>query len=87
MHAKLQRQTIALPSLLQLIKSSYRFFEARIYTEGNHTSKDIRYMEERQLILKDFSWVTCGLYRLFRSRKVLSYSYVFEYYIFKDDLF
>lgn len=37
--------------------------------------------------MKDFTWVTNGLSRLFRSRRVLSYSYPFAYYMFGDDLF
>ncbi|KAL7236716.1 hypothetical protein ACSBR1_019924 [Camellia fascicularis] len=44
-------------------------------------------LERNELRLKDFSWVTNGLYRLFRSRRVLSYSYPFAYYMFGDDLF
>ena len=43
--------------------------------------------EGKLVTLKDFSWVTNGLYRLFRSRRVLSYSYPFAYYMFGDDLF
>uniref|UniRef100_A0A1J3G586 RBR-type E3 ubiquitin transferase n=1 Tax=Noccaea caerulescens TaxID=107243 RepID=A0A1J3G586_NOCCA len=43
--------------------------------------------EKRQLQLKDFSWVTNGLHRLFRSRRVLSYSYPFAFYMFGDELF
>ncbi|GAV71605.1 IBR domain-containing protein [Cephalotus follicularis] len=43
-------------------------------------------LEERETIAKDFSWVTNGLYRLFRSRRILSYSYPFAYYMFGDDL-
>ncbi|KAJ3703444.1 hypothetical protein LUZ61_007149 [Rhynchospora tenuis] len=37
--------------------------------------------------IKDYSWVTNGLVRLFRSRRVLSYSYPFAYYMFGDELF
>ncbi|CAH9079680.1 unnamed protein product [Cuscuta epithymum] len=44
-------------------------------------------LEARNTKLKDFSWVTTGLYRLFRSRRALSYSYPFAYYMFGDDLF
>ncbi|XP_011627726.1 probable E3 ubiquitin-protein ligase ARI2 isoform X2 [Amborella trichopoda] len=36
---------------------------------------------------RDYSWVTNGLNRLFRSRRVLSYSYPFAFYMFGDDLF
>ncbi|KAI4367653.1 hypothetical protein MLD38_023364 [Melastoma candidum] len=35
----------------------------------------------------DFSWVDRGLYRLFRSRRVLLYSYPFAYYMFGEELF
>ncbi|XP_059647719.1 probable E3 ubiquitin-protein ligase ARI1 isoform X2 [Cornus florida] len=44
-------------------------------------------LEKKGLIVKDFGWVTDGLYRLFRSRLILSYSYPFAYYMFGDDLF
>ncbi|KAL2477196.1 putative E3 ubiquitin-protein ligase [Forsythia ovata] len=37
--------------------------------------------------LRDFSWITNGLCRLFRSRRALSYSYPFAFYMFGDDLF
>ncbi|GAY51886.1 hypothetical protein CUMW_137740 [Citrus unshiu] len=43
--------------------------------------------EERESRLRDFSWVTNGLYRLFRSRRVLSYSYPFAFYMFGEELF
>ncbi|KAG8368283.1 hypothetical protein BUALT_Bualt15G0029200 [Buddleja alternifolia] len=44
-------------------------------------------LEEKDSNLRDFSWVTNGLYRLFRSRRALSYSYPFAFYMFGDDLF
>ncbi|CAI9781918.1 unnamed protein product [Fraxinus pennsylvanica] len=44
-------------------------------------------LEARDSKLRDFSWVTNGLYRLFRSRRALSYSYPFAFYMFGDDLF
>ncbi|PIN22131.1 putative E3 ubiquitin ligase [Handroanthus impetiginosus] len=44
-------------------------------------------LEARELNLRDFSWVTNGLYRLFRSRRALSYSYPFAFYMFGNDLF
>ncbi|XP_044490141.1 probable E3 ubiquitin-protein ligase ARI2 isoform X2 [Mangifera indica] len=44
-------------------------------------------LEERESRHRDFSWVTNGLYRLFRSRRVLSYSYPFAFYMFGDELF
>lgn len=37
--------------------------------------------------MKDFSWLINGLNRLFRCRRVLSYSYPFAYYMFGDLLF
>ncbi|KAL5987145.1 hypothetical protein ACLOJK_041141 [Asimina triloba] len=37
--------------------------------------------------LKDYSWLMNGLFRLFRSRRVLSFSYPFAFYMFGDDLF
>lgn len=43
--------------------------------------------EERESMLRDFSWVNNGLSRLFRSRRVLSYSYPFAFYMFGDELF
>ncbi|XVF68180.1 hypothetical protein PTKIN_Ptkin10aG0183600 [Pterospermum kingtungense] len=43
--------------------------------------------EERESRLRDFSWVTNGLHRLFRSRRVLSYSYPFAFYMFGEELF
>lgn len=43
--------------------------------------------EERDSRLRDFSWVNNGLSRLFRSRRVLSYSYPFAFYMFGDELF
>ncbi|KAK9740576.1 hypothetical protein RND81_03G045600 [Saponaria officinalis] len=44
-------------------------------------------LEDRETISKDMSWVTNALYRLFRSRRVLSYSYPFAYYMFGNELF
>ncbi|CAA3029211.1 probable E3 ubiquitin- ligase ARI2 isoform X2 [Olea europaea subsp. europaea] len=44
-------------------------------------------LETRDSKFRDFSWVTNGLYRLFRSRRILSYSYPFAFYMFGDDLF
>ncbi|XP_068656256.1 probable E3 ubiquitin-protein ligase ARI2 [Aristolochia californica] len=37
--------------------------------------------------MKDFSWLTNGVNRLFRCRRVLSYSYPFAFYMFGDELF
>ncbi|KAK1276962.1 putative E3 ubiquitin-protein ligase ARI2 [Acorus gramineus] len=44
-------------------------------------------VESMNFANKDYSWVINGLYRLFRSRRVLSYSYPFAFYMFGDDLF
>ncbi|GLT92178.1 hypothetical protein SLE2022_100290 [Rubroshorea leprosula] len=46
----------------------------------------INMLKEEVSTTKDFSWLANGLYRLFSSRKVLSYSYVFAFYMFGDDL-
>lgn len=43
--------------------------------------------ENKDSIIKDYSWVMNGLNRLFRSRRVLSYSYPFAFYMFGDELF
>lgn len=44
----------------------------------------IKKMEERELNIKDYGWVTNGAERLFRSRKILSNSYPFAFYMFND---
>lgn len=44
-------------------------------------------LEARELKSKDFSWVMNGFYRLFRSREILSHSYVFAFYMFGAELF
>lgn len=44
-------------------------------------------LEKKDSRLRDFSWVTNGLYRLFRSRRALSYSYPFAFYMFGEELF
>lgn len=41
-------------------------------------------LEEKESTCRDFSWVSNGLYRLFRSRQIISYSYPFAYYMFGD---
>ncbi|WOK98483.1 putative E3 ubiquitin-protein ligase ARI2 isoform X2 [Canna indica] len=43
--------------------------------------------ENKESKIKDYTWVINGLSRLFRSRRVLSYSYPFAYYMFGDELF
>ncbi|KAK8530084.1 hypothetical protein V6N13_102962 [Hibiscus sabdariffa] len=49
--------------------------------------KKILISEEKESRLRDFSWVTNGLYRLFRSRWILSYSCPFAFYMFGEELF
>ncbi|CAL8988756.1 unnamed protein product [Prunus brigantina] len=41
-------------------------------------------LEEKELMFKDLSWATKALYRLFRSRQIISYSYPFAYHMFGD---
>lgn len=43
--------------------------------------------ESKESGIKDYSWVTNGLNQLFRSRRILSYSYPFAYYMFGNYLF
>ncbi|XP_020095693.1 probable E3 ubiquitin-protein ligase ARI2 isoform X3 [Ananas comosus] len=43
--------------------------------------------ENKESKIKDYSWVTNGLNRLFWSRRVLAYSYPFAFYMFGDELF
>ncbi|KAK7269283.1 hypothetical protein RIF29_22005 [Crotalaria pallida] len=49
--------------------------------------RKIAISEERDSKLKDYSWVNNGLSRLFRCRRVLSYTYAFAFYMFGDELF
>lgn len=49
--------------------------------------KKVAVSEEKDSRLRDFSWVNNGLSRLFRSRRVLSYSYPFAFYMFGEELF
>ncbi|XP_057788269.1 probable E3 ubiquitin-protein ligase ARI2 isoform X1 [Salvia miltiorrhiza] len=44
-------------------------------------------LEARDSALRDFSWVTNGIHRLFRSRRALSYSYPFAFYMFGNEFF
>jgi len=37
--------------------------------------------------LRDFSWLITGLHQLFRARRALSFSYVFAYFMFGNDMF
>ncbi|XVF63939.1 hypothetical protein PTKIN_Ptkin09bG0126800 [Pterospermum kingtungense] len=45
----------------------------------------IKRLEENVSTSKDFSWIINGLSRLSRSRRILSYSYAFAFYMFGDD--
>ena len=47
----------------------------------------ISVLESREWVTKDYSWVLNGLNRLFRSRRILSYSYPFAFYMFGDEIF
>ncbi|KAK1395057.1 RBR-type E3 ubiquitin transferase [Heracleum sosnowskyi] len=49
--------------------------------------KKIENLKESYSNSRDLSWITNGLYRLFRSRRALAYSYPFAFYMFGDDLF
>ncbi|ESQ32692.1 hypothetical protein EUTSA_v10005453mg [Eutrema salsugineum] len=40
-----------------------------------------------QLVFKDLTWLTDGVDLLFRSRRILSYSYPFAFYMFGEELF
>ncbi|XP_068313601.1 probable E3 ubiquitin-protein ligase ARI2 [Pyrus communis] len=46
----------------------------------------ISHLEERESTYRDMSWATNALYRLFRSRQIISYSYPFAYYMFSEDI-
>ncbi|XP_057468810.1 probable E3 ubiquitin-protein ligase ARI1 isoform X1 [Actinidia eriantha] len=67
-------------------KAHTESLEAEVHLKEKIQIK-ISKLEAGESALKDFSWVVNGLYRLFRSRRVLSYSYPFAYYMFGDDLF
>lgn len=58
-------------------------FKAEI-TLKEKLQKKISNMEARELEIKDYDWVTNGAERLFRSRRIISYSYPFAYYMFSD---
>lgn len=44
-------------------------------------------LEASESLVKDYSWLTVGLQRLFRARRALSYSYPFAFFMFGNDLF
>ena len=63
-------------------------FSIKLESKLKETIQDKKtVLESKEFGIKDFSWLTNGLYRLFRSRRVLSYSYPFAFYMFGDDLF
>ncbi|KAG0578371.1 hypothetical protein KC19_4G017900 [Ceratodon purpureus] len=47
----------------------------------------ITVLEESHCQVKDYSWLTIGLQRLFRARRALSYSFAFAYFMFGNDIF
>jgi hypothetical protein len=47
----------------------------------------ITQLEESHCQVKDYSWLTIGLQRLFRARRALSYSFAFAYFMFGNDIF
>jgi len=53
----------------------------------NEIQGKISISENKESKIKDYSWVMNGLNRLFRSRRVLSYSYPFAFYMFGDEIF
>ncbi|CAN6301707.1 unnamed protein product [Urochloa humidicola] len=53
----------------------------------NDVQGKISISENKESKIKDYSWVINGLNRLFRSRRVLSYSYPFAFYMFGDEIF
>lgn len=60
----------------------------KLETELRETIKEkIENLENRYSTLRDFDWVKNGLSRLFRSRRALTYSYPFAFYMFGDGLF
>ncbi|KAM5564783.1 putative E3 ubiquitin-protein ligase ARI1 [Rosa sericea] len=46
--------------------------------------RKITYLEENLSSSKDYSWTTDALNRLFRSRRIIAYSYPFAYHMFGD---
>jgi len=53
----------------------------------NDIQGKISISENKESKIKDYSWVINGLNRLFRSRRVLSYSYPFAFYMFGGEIF
>lgn len=57
--------------------------KAEITMKENLENK-IKKMEDKKLEIENYDWVRNGAERLFRSRRVLAYSYPFAYYMFND---
>ena len=55
--------------------------------QGKISITEEKHSGRKKTELNDYSWVNNGLLRLFRSRRVLSYSYAFAFYMFGDELF
>ncbi|CDP17905.1 unnamed protein product [Coffea canephora] len=80
---------------LQLWRYSHYYNQFKAHTDSlkleatlqDRLQQKIVILEAKNLESRDFSWVTDGFNRLFRSRRILSYSYPFAYYMFGDDLF
>lgn len=53
----------------------------------NALENKINLSQNKNSTFKDYGWVLNGMNKLFRSRRVLSYSYVFAFYMFGDELF
>ena len=47
-------------------------------------NEKIKRLEDNKALPRDVSWLTNGLYRLFRSRQILSYTYAFAFYMFGE---
>ncbi|WJX45491.1 putative E3 ubiquitin-protein ligase ari2, variant 3 [Trifolium repens] len=55
--------------------------------QGKISISEEKSAERKNTEVRDYSWVNNGLSRLFRSRRVLSHSYAFAFYMFGDELF
>lgn len=53
----------------------------------NALLQKIAMSENKESRIKDYSWALNGISRLFRSRRILSYTYPFAFYMFGDELF
>ncbi|CAI9116644.1 OLC1v1017842C1 [Oldenlandia corymbosa var. corymbosa] len=80
----------------QLFRYTHYFNRYKAHRDSLKLETDLKNrLQEKIVILEDkkdptsvdLSWVTNGFNRLFRSRKIISYSYPFAYYMFGDILF